>query len=58
MTVMSYTWGEDIYKPEPNYRAPRKCIDWNRLQDWASERSFSLKDHLIPDRDGKSYRNP
>jgi hypothetical protein len=57
MTAITYNWKDGNGIPEANFNAPRTCIDWERLHCWALEKSFSVKDKLIPDRNGKSNCN-
>ncbi|RDW81845.1 hypothetical protein BP6252_02957 [Coleophoma cylindrospora] len=58
LTVMTYHWPEEkAYKPDPDYRTSRKCVDWDKLHEFAINRSFSVLDNIVLGQDGQAW-NP
>lgn len=47
MSLYSYKWLPTQDMPKPLTQMDHVCIDWDKMMDWAAERSFSLYDGLL-----------
>ncbi|WYZ42053.1 hypothetical protein EsH8_V_000948 [Colletotrichum jinshuiense] len=47
MSLYRFSWLPDQEKPKPLAHMPHICVDWNKMQSWAVERSFSMKEGLL-----------
>jgi hypothetical protein len=47
MSLYSYKWLPTQHMPKPLTQMDHICIDWDKMMDWATERSFSLYDGLL-----------
>ncbi|KAI1175804.1 hypothetical protein F4777DRAFT_548669 [Nemania sp. FL0916] len=44
LSVVTFYWHPEMRKPMPNFHLDQTCVDWDRLDEWASKRSFSIFD--------------
>jgi len=42
--MMGFRWVDDSVAPKPNFRGQHECVNWERIEEWASERSFNPDD--------------
>ena len=42
--VVTYSWRPDTRRPWPDFSVDQTCVDWDALDSWAAERSFSAFD--------------
>ncbi|PQE26935.1 tat pathway signal sequence protein [Rutstroemia sp. NJR-2017a BVV2] len=42
--MMGFRWVNDSLEPKPNFRGQHECVNWERIEEWASERSFNPDD--------------
>jgi hypothetical protein len=54
LTVWTLDWMPGNPDPVSNHVVDHECVDWNHLEDWVYQRSFSLHENLIRRPDGKS----
>jgi hypothetical protein len=54
LTVWTLDWIPGSPDPVSNHVVDHECVDWNHLEDWVDQRSFSLHENLIRRPDGKS----
>lgn len=43
-SVLTFDWRPNWRTPWPNFSVDHTCVDWDALDSWAAERSFSLFD--------------
>lgn len=55
-SIITYNWRPNSRRPWPNFSVDRTCVDWDALDSWAAQRSFSLYDQksLVHPEFGKS----
>ncbi|KAK4870691.1 hypothetical protein LT330_005039 [Penicillium expansum] len=44
ISIYTYDWIPNYRKPWPNFRVDHECVNWELLDDWAKEHSFSIYD--------------
>ncbi|PHH66891.1 hypothetical protein CDD81_5243 [Ophiocordyceps australis] len=44
LSVVTFDWQEHRRKPWPNFHIDQTCVDWDGIDAWAAERSFSIFD--------------
>ncbi|KAK0724133.1 hypothetical protein B0H67DRAFT_549984 [Lasiosphaeris hirsuta] len=44
LSVVTFWWHPEMRKPMPNFHLDQTCVNWDRLDAWASKRSFSIFD--------------
>ncbi|PFH58958.1 hypothetical protein XA68_12975 [Ophiocordyceps unilateralis] len=44
LSVVTFDWLPHRRRPWPNFHIDQTCIDWEKLDGWASKRSFSIFD--------------
>ncbi|RDA84055.1 hypothetical protein CP532_0777 [Ophiocordyceps camponoti-leonardi (nom. inval.)] len=44
LSVVTFDWLPGRRKPWPDFKIEQTCVDWERLDRWAAERSFSIFD--------------
>ncbi|KAK4158886.1 hypothetical protein QBC43DRAFT_348319 [Cladorrhinum sp. PSN259] len=44
ISMMGFRWVNDSLEPKPNFRGQHECVNWERIEEWASERSFNPDD--------------
>ncbi|TGO30055.1 hypothetical protein BPAE_0008g00470 [Botrytis paeoniae] len=42
--MMGFRWVNDSLEPKPNFRGQHECVNWESIEEWASERSFNPDD--------------
>lgn len=42
--VGTFEWRSNWRRPRPNYIVDHICVDWDSLESWAMERTFSVFD--------------
>lgn len=47
MALYTYKWLPEVDEPYIIAGKQHMCADFDRIMDWASERSFSLNDKLL-----------
>jgi hypothetical protein len=53
VTILTWDWPEELpkpgtkYYPETNYTIEHQCVNWPKLQDWATQNSFDLSPNTI-----------
>jgi hypothetical protein len=47
LSLYHYDWIPGREKPLPVAQMDHICIDWDRMIEWASERSFGMGDRLL-----------
>lgn len=47
MSLYTYKWLPEQEEPDIVVGMEHVCADWDRLMDWAQERSFFLSDRLL-----------
>jgi hypothetical protein len=53
LTVLTFDWKEGSTRPVPNYHVDHECVNWEQLQGWVDQHSFSLDDGAIRDPNGE-----
>lgn len=43
-SVVTFDWRPNWRRPWPNFSVDHTCVDWDALDSWAAERSFSVFD--------------
>lgn len=43
-SIVTFDWRPNWRRPWPNFSVDHTCVDWDALDDWAAERSFSAFD--------------
>lgn len=43
-SVGTFEWRPNWRRPRPNYIVDHTCVDWDSLESWAMERTFSVFD--------------
>lgn len=44
LAMMGFRWVADSLEPKPNFRGQHECVNWESIEEWASERSFNPND--------------
>ncbi|KAI1363194.1 hypothetical protein F5Y08DRAFT_251979 [Xylaria arbuscula] len=44
IAMMGFKWVNDSLEPKPHFRGQHECVNWERIEEWASERSFNPDD--------------
>ena len=44
LAMMGFRWVDDSLEPKPNFRGQHECVNWESIEEWASERSFNPDD--------------
>lgn len=45
-SILTYTWRANWRRPWPKFSVDHTCVDWNTLDSWAADRSFSAFDQI------------
>ncbi|KAJ5465847.1 hypothetical protein N7530_009634 [Penicillium desertorum] len=44
LSLMTFHWVDDDMAPKPSFRRTHECVNWEKIQEWASKRSFNPDD--------------
>lgn len=47
IALITYDWRDDKPNPWPNFEVEHECVNWNSLQEWASQNSFTLGGGIV-----------
>lgn len=42
VSLLTMKWGVHIREPVANFTSPHECVNWDNIQDWASERVYDV----------------
>lgn len=59
MAMYRLQWREEVPLPRPIGLMPHRCINWDKMMDWAEQRSFDFYQYgLKPDEKFANYSMP
>lgn len=47
VSLMTFRWVEDDVRPKPNFKGMHECVNWDRIDAWAAQRSFNPDDPAL-----------